>query len=45
LNGKPFTKNWISQDEIAAGGKLVLVMGPTANKSFGSSQADRPPQI
>jgi predicted alpha-1,2-mannosidase len=45
LNGKPFTKNWISQDEIAAGGKLVLVMGPTANKSFGSAQADRPPQI
>jgi predicted alpha-1,2-mannosidase len=45
LNGKPFMKNWISQDEIAAGGKLVLVMGPTANKSFGSAQADRPPQI
>jgi predicted alpha-1,2-mannosidase len=45
LNGKPFTRNWISQDEIAAGGKLVLVMGPTANKSFGATQEDRPPQI
>jgi predicted alpha-1,2-mannosidase len=45
LNGKPFTRNFILQDEIAAGGKLVLVMGPTPNKSFGSAPADRPPAI
>ena len=29
----------------AAGGKLVLTMGPTPNKNFGSAFADRPPQI
>jgi predicted alpha-1,2-mannosidase len=45
LNGKPYTKSFISQDEIAAGGKLVLVMGPTPNKDFGSAPADRPPGI
>ena len=43
LNGKPFTRSFILQDEIAAGGKLVLVMGPTPNKNFGSAAADRPP--
>jgi predicted alpha-1,2-mannosidase len=45
LNGKPFTRNFILQDQIAAGGKLVLVMGPTPNKNFGSAPADRPPGI
>jgi predicted alpha-1,2-mannosidase len=45
LNGKPMTRNWISQAEIAAGGKLVLIMGPTPNKNFGSAPADRPPTI
>jgi predicted alpha-1,2-mannosidase len=43
LNGKPITRSWISQAEIAAGGKLVLTMGPTPNKSFGSAPLDRPP--
>ena len=43
LNDKPITRSWISQAEIAAGGKLVLTMGPTPNKSFGSAPADRPP--
>jgi predicted alpha-1,2-mannosidase len=44
LNGKPFNRCWISQDEIAAGGKLVLVMGPNPNKAFGSAPADLPPE-
>jgi predicted alpha-1,2-mannosidase len=43
LNGKPITRSWISQAEIAAGGKLVLTMGPTPNKDFGSAPTDRPP--
>jgi predicted alpha-1,2-mannosidase len=43
LNGQPLTRSWISHDEITAGGKLVLTMGPTPNKSFGSAPADRPP--
>lgn len=43
LNGKPMTRSWISHDDIVTGGKLVLTMGPSPNKSFGSLPADRPP--
>jgi predicted alpha-1,2-mannosidase len=43
LNGKPITRSWISNDEITAGGKLVLTMGPEPNKTFGVAPADRPP--
>jgi predicted alpha-1,2-mannosidase len=45
LNGQPLTRSWISHAEITAGGKLVLIMGPTPNKSFGAAQTDRPPKI
>ena len=45
LNGKLITRSWITHQEITAGGKLVLRMGPTPNKSFGSAPADRPPGI
>jgi predicted alpha-1,2-mannosidase len=45
LNGKPITRSWISHDEITAGGKLVLTMGPAPNKTFGSAAADRPPKM
>jgi putative alpha-1,2-mannosidase len=44
LNGRPITRSWISHDEITAGGTLVLTMGPTPNKTFGSAPADRPPK-
>jgi predicted alpha-1,2-mannosidase len=45
LNGQPLTRSYISHAEITAGGKLVLTMGPTPNKNFGSAPADRPPGI
>jgi predicted alpha-1,2-mannosidase len=45
LDGKPLTRSWISQKEITSGGKLVLIMGPTPNKDFGSAPQDRPPGI
>lgn len=45
LNGQPITRGWIAHDEITAGGTLVLTMGPTPNKTFGSAPADRPPKI
>jgi predicted alpha-1,2-mannosidase len=45
LNGKPFTRSWISHDEIVAGGTLVLNMGPKPNQSFGAAPADRPPSL
>jgi predicted alpha-1,2-mannosidase len=43
LNGKPLMRSWISHEEIVAGGKLVLEMGPTPNKEFGSAAQNRPP--
>lgn len=42
LNGKSLTRSYITQDEIAAGGKLVLEMGPKPNKEFGAAATDRP---
>ena len=42
LNGKPLTRSYITQDEIAAGGKLVLEMGSKPNKEFGAAPTDRP---
>jgi len=43
LNGHPMTRSWISHEEIISGGKLILTMGPTPNKAFGSSLKDLPP--
>jgi predicted alpha-1,2-mannosidase len=45
LNGQSITRSWISHDEITAGGRLVLTMGPAPNKTFGSTPADRTPGI
>lgn len=42
FNGQPLTRSWITSEEIAAGGKMVLNMGPTPNKTWGSAAADRP---
>jgi hypothetical protein len=43
LNGKPFSKAWITYEQIIAGGTLDLVMGPKPNPDWGSAPADRPP--
>ncbi|WP_052489234.1 GH92 family glycosyl hydrolase [Streptomyces sp. 150FB] len=43
LNGKTLRRAWITHQEIIAGGKLTLVMGPNPNKSWGSDPADAPP--
>ncbi|WPU91667.1 GH92 family glycosyl hydrolase [Mucilaginibacter sabulilitoris] len=37
LNGKPWDKPWFSHSDIANGGTLELVMGPVANKTWGTS--------
>jgi len=42
LNGKPYTKSYISYKDIMAGGTLKLVMGAQPNKQFGLAAADRP---
>ena len=45
LNGEPHTRAFINHAEVAAGGKLELVMGPTPNKAFGAAPADRPKSV
>ncbi len=42
LNGKPLTRTWLTHDQIAAGGTLVLEMGPKPNRAWGADPADRP---
>lgn len=41
LNGKPYTKSYISYDDIIRGGTLELVMGPKPSK-WGTAKVDRP---
>ncbi|MBT3208493.1 MAG: glycoside hydrolase family 92 protein [Bacteroidetes bacterium] len=42
LNGKDFTKTYISHFQIMEGGELVFEMGAEANKNWGSLDADIP---
>ncbi len=45
LNGKPFTKNWISHEEIVNGGTLIFNMGPQPNTGWGSAPESVPPSL
>lgn len=36
LNGKAYTKNYLSHDDILKGGKIEFIMGPTPNMKWGS---------
>jgi len=42
LNGKPYSKSYITHPDIIAGGELTFVMGPEPNKAFGAAAEDRP---
>jgi len=42
LNGKMMTRSYISQQDIMAGGEVVLEMGPEPNLSWGSGEGDMP---
>jgi len=42
LNGKDYTKSYISYDKIMAGGEMTFIMGDKPNKEFGKSEKDRP---
>lgn len=44
LDGKAFTKNWLSHATITAGGVLEFEMGPLPNKNWGSGEEDTPPR-
>ncbi|MBI1177498.1 glycoside hydrolase family 92 protein [bacterium] len=43
LNGKPFTKTWLTHDAITAGGLLEFEMGPKPSENWGSGEDDAPP--
>jgi predicted alpha-1,2-mannosidase len=43
FNGIVWDKPWFSHEDIAGGGKLVLVMGSKANTQWGASPAHVPP--
>jgi predicted alpha-1,2-mannosidase len=43
LNGKDWDKPWFDHSDIKDGGKLVLVMGDKANKSWAVSPSAAPP--
>ena len=42
LNGKPYTKGYITQKDIMNGGVLRFEMGPTPNKKRVFLESDRP---
>lgn len=44
LNGAPLRRAWLWHDELAAGGRLELVMGPEPS-SWGTGQDERPPSL
>ena len=43
LNGQAWNKPWFSHTDLTSGGKLILIMGPKANRSWGSDENDAPP--
>ncbi|KAJ7066143.1 alpha-1,2-mannosidase, putative subfamily [Mycena amicta] len=45
LNGKAYTKNWISHDIFTSGGTLHLIMGSSPSSTWGTGEADLPPSL
>jgi putative alpha-1,2-mannosidase len=45
LNGQPLNKPWFRHSAIKDGGTLVLNMGDTPNKQWGSAPDDAPPSM
>jgi len=45
LNGKPYTKSFITHKQIIDGGELVYTMGAAPNKDFGKAIENRPKSI
>ena len=42
LNGKPYTKTYITHEDLMAGGVLEFVMSDKPNKKRGVAKADKP---
>jgi predicted alpha-1,2-mannosidase len=45
LNGKVYSKSWITQNDIMNGGIIIFNMGPKPNKQWGTAPSDRPTAI
>ncbi|MGI5247500.1 GH92 family glycosyl hydrolase [Dactylosporangium sp. CA-139066] len=45
LNGATYTRPWLPESLLSAGGTLNLTLGATANTSWGSAAADAPPSF
>jgi predicted alpha-1,2-mannosidase len=43
LNGDPLSRAWLRHSEIAAGGRLELLLGPEPNLSWAAGKTSRPP--
>lgn len=43
LNGQPFSRTWISHEEIVNGGTLEFEMGPEPSQNWGTGQQALPP--
>ena len=43
LNGKTWTKPWISHQDLTGGGHLKIVLGPQPNKEWGAKKQDAMP--
>ncbi|QJB41142.1 GH92 family glycosyl hydrolase [Chitinophaga oryzae] len=42
INGKPYTKSFITHQDLLKGGTMVVTMGNKPNVNFGKAVADRP---
>lgn len=45
LNGEPLNRPWFRHADIEHGGTLVLEMGDTPNRQWGSAPGDAPPSV
>ena len=45
LNGKPYTRNYITHQDIVNGGVMEFVMGDEPNKEWGAGAENCPPEV
>ncbi|MGL5273141.1 MAG: glycoside hydrolase domain-containing protein, partial [Phocaeicola sp.] len=45
LNGESFNRNYLTHQEIMAGGTIEFVMGDTPNKAWASLEESCPPDV
>ena len=45
LNGKPYTHNYITHEDIMQGGVMTFVMGKKPNTQWGAAPSDCPPRV